>query len=147
MSHAELTTECGDSLPSVLVKLGRLIEKRMQAALAGSGISAAQYIALNYLAGHPNSSRADLSRGIKITPQAAGGIVDKLVAKGLVSRTPFTSGTRIEAALTGRGQQVLEEAAPVVDAIARDILRMFRPAHGAFLDAAPRHLLAKLDYQ
>jgi hypothetical protein len=32
---------CGEPLPSVLVKLGRIVERRLQAALRGCGISAA----------------------------------------------------------------------------------------------------------
>jgi DNA-binding MarR family transcriptional regulator len=115
----------------------------MQLSLKGCGISAAHFIALDFLAGHPDSSRAELSRGLQVTPQAAGGMVDRLVATGLVSRT-VVNGARIELALTDSGWQLLERATPIVDGLARDMLRLFRSPHGLFLDGASRHLLTSV---
>lgn len=144
MKVSDLAPDEADPLPCVMAKLGRLVERRISSALVGEGVGASQFIALMYLESRPNSSRSELARGIQISPQAAGGLVDRLCAKGLVVRTHSQSGSPMELQVTDDGCQLVERARPIVAGLNQEMLELFKPSHAAFLEAAPRHLLRRL---
>jgi DNA-binding MarR family transcriptional regulator len=116
----------------------------MNDLLRGRGISAAHVIALCALDARPGSSRADLARDMQVTPQAAGGIAEKLVERGLVTRTESGDGRSIELSLTESGRRLTDEVRPALERLRQDVLRLFRPEAAAFIDGAPRHLLNRL---
>jgi DNA-binding MarR family transcriptional regulator len=126
------------------MKVGRLVERRMQAALHKHGLTAAHYLALSHLAELPRSSRSELGRGLLISPQAAGGIAERLMAAGYVSRRTADDGIQIELSLTDRGHELLACARPEVDKVNQEIVRLFKPEHASFIEGATEHILAHL---
>jgi DNA-binding MarR family transcriptional regulator len=133
-----------EPLPCVLTKLGRLLERRMQQVVAEHGVSAGQFIALVHVGRNPGISRADLARGLQVSPQAVGGLTAQLVEKGLVGRTDAHPGLPIEFTLTDAGADVLDAAAPAVQEITQDMLGLLRTDLAMAMDGAHRHLLVKL---
>jgi DNA-binding MarR family transcriptional regulator len=133
-----------DPLPCVIAKLGRLLERRIQRGLADHDISASQFVALGYIAMHPGISRADLARGIQITPQAAGGLTAQLAGKDLIVRTPSLPGLPTAFTPTETGVRLLHAAEPALQALTREMLQLFAPNLAAVMNRAPRHLLTKL---
>ncbi|HTK67258.1 MAG TPA: MarR family transcriptional regulator [Pseudonocardia sp.] len=126
-----------------LIKVGRLVERRMNRALQAHGITAAHYLALIHIGQNPRSSRAALSRGLLVSPQAAGGVVDRLLSAGLISRG-FAADGRIELTLTPSGADLLQDVRPVIDEANLDVVRILKPGHESFLDSVLRYILAKL---
>jgi hypothetical protein len=55
----------------VLIRVGRLVERRVQAALRDCGLTAAHYLALAHLLASPDCSRSELARGLQVTPLLA----------------------------------------------------------------------------
>jgi DNA-binding MarR family transcriptional regulator len=136
-----------EPLPCVLTKLGRLLERRMQRVVSEYGVSANQFIALVHIGRNPGISRADLARGLQVTPQAIGGLTAQLVQKGLIARTTAQPGLPLEYTLTDAGADVLDNAAPAVQLLTREMLRWLRTDLAMAMDGAHRHLLSKLSQE
>lgn len=131
-------------LASVVVELGRLLERRINRALDERNVTAGQFIALAHLARCPGMSRAELAREIQVTPQAIGGLATQLLEKGLVTRTASGPGHPHSFTLTDEGCQLIDELMPVMDAITQEMLCYFRPNLATAIDGALRHLLMRL---
>lgn len=131
-------------LPCTLIKVGRLVERRTQAALQKHGLTAANYLALVHLAESPGSSRSELSRALQVSPQAAGGIAGRLTAAGLVSRRTADDGVKTELTLTERAHKLLIMVQPEVDRVDQEISRLFKPGHASFIAAASDHIITQL---
>jgi DNA-binding MarR family transcriptional regulator len=116
----------------------------MQQVVSEHGVGAGQFIALVHIGRHPGISRADLARGLQITPQAVGGLTAQLVEKGLIGRTAARPGLPIEFILTDAGVDVLDAAAPAVQGLTQDMVRLLRTDLAMVMDGAHRHLLVKL---
>lgn len=132
-------------LTTVVIELGRLLERRLHGDVIGHEVTANQLMALIRIANSPGISRADLARGMQITPQAVGVLTGHLLEKGLISRTASRPGLPIELTLADAGYQILKASKPKLDDITREMLRFFRPNLSTALDAALRHLLIHLD--
>lgn len=130
-----------DPLPCVVIKLGRLVERRLQMELAGCGITAAHLIALIEIARHPGISRADLARELRITPQAAGGISRQLINDELITRTPHVPGQSTAFTLTNAGAVRLREAVDSVRSVHMELLGTLAGTHAQAADATLRQLL------
>jgi len=129
----------------VVAKLGRLVERRMQAVLAEQEITAGQFMALSHLASHPGINRADLARALQVTPQAVSGLVGQLADRGLLDRTASRPGHSIELRLTLAGEETVRQAEALVDALSRQLLaQCVRPESVASMDGAFRHVLNRL---
>jgi DNA-binding MarR family transcriptional regulator len=133
-----------EPLTCVLIKLGHLLEQQMNRELADEKLGVNQYLALIYIASHPKISRAELARGLCVTPQAAGALTGQLVEAGLLARTPHRPGRPIELELTSAGVTVIGRASPGVGAREARMHAPFRPALRAPIDRALRHLLSSL---
>jgi DNA-binding MarR family transcriptional regulator len=133
-----------EPLPSAIVELGRLIERRMHRALSDHGVTTGQYMALGHIGGRPGISRADLARGLHVTPQAAGGLTTQLLGMNLIARTESRPGLPVEYFATDAGLQLLERATESLECITQEILQCFRPNLAAAMDGGVRHLLARL---
>lgn len=144
VTSGNVTTDSVVPLPSVVVELGRLLERRINRALDEFDVTASQFIALVHLARCAGISRAQLARDIHVTPQAIGGLATQLLEKGLVSRTASGPGHPHSFTLTDEGCQLIEELVPVMDAITQEMLCYFRPNLAGALDGALRHLLMRL---
>jgi DNA-binding MarR family transcriptional regulator len=128
----------------VLIKIGHLLEQQMNRELADEKLGANQYLALTYVAHHPKISRADLARGLCVTPQAAGALTSQLVEAGLLTRTPHSPGRPIELELTSAGAAAIGRAHPGVDAREARIHVRVQPDLRGAIDRALRHLLSGL---
>lgn len=134
-----------ESWTSVVAKLGRLVERRMQAVLAEQEITAGQFMALSHLAAHPGINRAELARALQITPQAVSGLVGQLADRGLLDRTASQPGHPISLSLTLAGEETVRQADALVEALSRQLLgQCVRPDAVASMDGAFRHVLKRL---
>lgn len=95
--------------------LGLLIKRAQQTlrvtldgALAGAGLTTAQYATLAAVAEEPGLTNADLARRVFVTPQTVHGVVRGLEAAGWVERA--RGGDRIvEIRLTEAGRDALDQ--------------------------------------
>jgi len=80
-------------------------------ALAGAGLTSAQYVALAVLDVEPGLSNAALARRCQVTPQTMHTVVRGLEAAGWAARTPHATHGRIqETRLTDAGRVALRAA-------------------------------------
>jgi DNA-binding MarR family transcriptional regulator len=129
----------------VLIRVGRLVERRVHAALRDCGLTAAHYLALAHLLASPGCSRSELARGLQVSPQAAGAIAEHLLKAGLISRRTADDRIRIELTLTDCGRELLlSRAQPEVDKVNQEIANLFRPEHASFIEGASEHILTRL---
>jgi DNA-binding MarR family transcriptional regulator len=128
-----------------VVKLGRLLDRRMQETLDPLGLTAGQYLALADVARRPGISRADLARDLQLTPQAVGGLVDTLATRGLLTRTRHEPGHPIELDLTASGLRTVEQAHTEVHRLSRHLLgQCVRPESVPSVENAFRRILDRL---
>jgi DNA-binding MarR family transcriptional regulator len=144
MTTVRPTAAAPEPLTCVVTKLGHLVERQMHRALTGHDVSAGQFTALTFVASHPGVNRADLARGLQITPPAAGGLTRQLVEKGLLARTTSQRGMPIAFTLTPAGEQTLRRATPTIEALTGVMFATIRPDIAAMMDGGLRHLLSKL---
>jgi DNA-binding MarR family transcriptional regulator len=144
-TEAGAATCAGYPLAAVAVELGRLLERRMYDALRPQGITASQFMALARIVTHPGISRANLARGLQITPQATGGITAQLVAKGLVHQPPpVEPGLPTAFTATDEGRRVFAATEPDMASLGREMLGFFRPNLANAMDGGLRHLRKRL---
>lgn len=99
----------------------------MARALAGHGLTNAQYAVLSALEDEPGLSSAELARRSFVTPQTMNQVVGQLAQAGLVERRPHPRHGRIlETRLTGRGGSVLADCHRDVVAIEERMLTGLR---------------------
>lgn len=109
-------------------------------AALGFDLTSVQYAALSTLARHPGIDQATLAGMIAYDRVTIGGVVDRLVAKGLVARITSARDRRArELALTDSGSALLERVHPEVLAIQPAILSGLSDAERAlFMTLAAR---------
>lgn len=134
-----------EELPNVLVKLGRLLERRLHHELSTKQISVGQLLVLSHIGRHPGVSRAGIARAVQLTPQAVGGLAAQLLGNGLVCRTKSVRGNPVAFTITDAGCDALEEADAATQTVTAALMRSLRPELRPLLDGASRHLLASLD--
>ena len=91
---------------------------------AGFDLTSPQFAALSILQDQPNIDQATLASAIAIDRATIGGIVDRLVAKGLVQRqTNFQDRRARVLSLTDEGHRILTRLHPVVQNVQDIILQ------------------------
>ena len=94
-----------------------------QMKLAGIDLTPVQFAALSTIDAHPDIDQATLAGLIAYDRVTIGGVVDRLEAKGLVTRRVSQQDRRARSVrLTDRGAQVLASSRPLVMAFQDDIL-------------------------
>lgn len=113
---------------------------RERMAAAGLELTPVQYAALSTLAETPGTDQASLAQAIAYDKVTIGGVVDRLVSKGLVDRRASPTDRRARAlSLTGAGAALLAAARPEVEALQDDILAgLGDEERGCFLDLLAR---------
>jgi DNA-binding MarR family transcriptional regulator len=134
-----------EPLAFVIIKLGRLLERRINRGHPDTELTASQLMVLDLLARSPGTSRADAARGVHVTPQAVGGLFAQLAGSGMVTSPERASGQPLQVSVTEAGGQALEAAIPEMDAMSALLLEAFRSDHRSFVDGALRHLLRSLE--
>jgi MarR family transcriptional regulator, organic hydroperoxide resistance regulator len=115
-AHLNLT-EPGDAADVVrtLRRLFRAIHEYSKAVLARSGLSGPQVWALSLLAARPGLSAGELAERMFVHPSTLTGIVERLVRKGLISRTVDEKDKRgVRLAVTRNGLRLLKRTPPPV---------------------------------
>jgi DNA-binding MarR family transcriptional regulator len=108
----------GDSLGEAFGAVARRLRMASMAALAQYDVTPSQVRAIRVLATHGQDSgpenrgvrSKELAEHLKIAPRSATEVVDALVSKGLVQRSPDPGDRRATlVALTDRGRDLAEE--------------------------------------
>jgi len=95
---------------------------------AGHDVTPVQYAALATLAEHPGIDQATLAGLIAYDRVTIGGVVDRLEAKGLVERAVNDRDRRSRVVkLTGAGEALATELAPIVAGLQEDMLAGLLP--------------------
>lgn len=136
-----------ETLSAVVIKLGRLIERRLNRNLRSRGLTAGQFMVLAHVARFPGASRADIARSVHVTPQAVGGATAQLLTSGLLTRARPRPGGSVSFTITPAGIDILEVAEPDAEALDVQMLRLIRPDLTALLDGACRHVLTRLGHE
>lgn len=96
---------------------------RDRMAAAGLDLTPVQFAALATVADEPGIDQATLAGAIAYDKVTIGGVVDRLVAKGLMTRHASQRDRRAKVlALSAAGQDMLVAARPIVWALQADIL-------------------------
>lgn len=135
-----------EPLAFIVVKLGRLLERRLNRANGGGELTASQLLVLSLIARQPGSSRADVARRVHTSPQAVGGVLTQLMNAGLITRVERDVGRSHDFSVTEEGCSVLEEAEVDGQLASHRALEAFRSDHRRFIDGALRHLLHSLEF-
>jgi DNA-binding MarR family transcriptional regulator len=114
-----------------------------QMKLAGIDLTPVQFAALSAIDAHPDIDQATLAGLIAYDRVTIGGVVDRLEAKGLVTRRISQQDRRARSVrLTEIGAQTLTIARPLVLAFQDDILTGLTPDERAQLMALIRKTTA-----
>jgi DNA-binding MarR family transcriptional regulator len=126
-------------------RIVRALRESSREAETHVGISGAQLFVLQHLAGAPALSVSDLA-GRTLTHQSSVSVVvQRLVAAGLVARTPSLSdGRRSELRLTSRGRKVLGSAPPLAQERLIEALRALPPSRRSGLASGLRDVVARM---
>lgn len=96
---------------------------RLEAELAGAGISAAQNAVLLAIRDNPQISNASLARAAFVTPQSMQGMLVTLERDGFILRTPHPMhGRIIMTELTEKGKATAVAGAAAADMVEKQML-------------------------
>lgn len=104
----------GHQLTYRLARVEHLLEQRLDHALGRVGLTLRQFTVLAHVAQTPGATRTEVARRLLTTPQAVGGLVQRLVAAGLVKRDSNGPGLPVGLTLTSAGTLALRRATPIV---------------------------------
>jgi DNA-binding MarR family transcriptional regulator len=100
-----------------------LLRQRLDAELAGLGISAPQNAVLLAVAANPRISNATLARSAFVTPQTMQGVLVNLVRAGLIVRSPHpVHGRIIVTELTEAGRKAVQKGTIAAETVERQML-------------------------
>ncbi len=129
-----------------LVQAGHALERRFEAALAPTGLTAREFGVLAHLARDPGMGSGQLARLVLVTPQSMGDLVAALVAAGCVERAADPGrGRRVALRLTDTGRDALTAASPIVAAFERDTIAGLTDEEAATLNRLLRRVLIPPD--
>ena len=113
-----------------------IFSKHMQDA--GSDLTSVQFAAMDAIRANPGIDQAGVALLIAYDRATIGGVIDRLIQKGLVQRSISNRDRRArEVSLTRQGQKLFADILPVVEALQGDILACLEEAERAsFLGAA-----------
>ena len=90
---------------------------------AGFDLTAVQFAALDAIFTHPGADQAFVAEKIGYDRATIGGVIDRLVKKGWMSRVVSQQDRRArELSLTAKGLSVRETLLPIVQGFQKDIL-------------------------
>ena len=95
---------------------------------AGIDLTPVQFAALDAIGANPGTDQAGIAALIAYDKATIGGVIDRLEAKGLVTRVPSRRDRRArEVSLTVAGTSLLDTTTPEVRALQDDILGGLSP--------------------
>ncbi|OWU86078.1 hypothetical protein ATO6_04240 [Oceanicola sp. 22II-s10i] len=136
--------------PDILAMPGHLIRRLQQQATALFGeamaetdmrLTPVQFAALSALAHAPGMDQATLAATISYDRATIGGVVDRLVARGVIARAVSQTDRRARVlSLTPEGQALLARARPLVETVQEQILAPLPEAERATFMAQLRRV-------
>jgi MarR family transcriptional regulator, temperature-dependent positive regulator of motility len=113
-----------------------------QTQAAGLDMTSVQFAALDAIAQQPGIDQASLAETISFDRATIGGVIDRLEAKGLVTREVSSQDRRARLLhLTRQGTRLLATSRPVVETLQADILAPLSAAERAAFLALARKAL------
>jgi DNA-binding MarR family transcriptional regulator len=110
-----------------LKRAQHLLRVRIDARLKPLGLNAGLWAVLHELAKAPGASSSELARAAFQTPQAMGGLIQKLTELGMVERGQ-PRGRVVENNLTSQGRAVYQQATQQMDTLMGAVLAGLTPA-------------------
>jgi DNA-binding MarR family transcriptional regulator len=121
-----------------------IFAQRTQAA--GFDLTPVQFAALDAIHAHPGSDQSRVAEMIGYDRATIGGVIDRLIKKGWVSRvTSATDRRSRELSLTPEGDSILQALTPVVEQLQQDILLPLDAAEQAFYIHLTRRVIQQPD--
>lgn len=120
-----MTLEIHDMAGHLIRRLNQISTSVFQERMKQRGLdlTQVQFAAMNAIQSHPGIDQAGLAGMIAYDKATIGGVVDRLVTKGLVARRTNARDRRARAVtLTPRGANLLAEVTPAVRALQAEIL-------------------------
>lgn len=117
-------------------------------SLAALGVTPVQLGLLYALGRDGPVPLGDVGRALDLSPAGLSGLVDRMVAAGLIERRASPTDRRAaELVITPRGRALRDESLPLLDALNARIFDGVPPAHQAiiadFLDSLPARINRK----
>ena len=124
MSTSVMDTGSGQGWIGYSLKITQhRLRQRLEAELAGSGVSPAQNAVLLAIADNPRISNASLARAAFVTPQSMQGMLVTLERDGFILRTPHPEhGRIIMTELTDIGRTAAKAGTIAADTVERQML-------------------------
>ncbi|MFC4242326.1 MarR family winged helix-turn-helix transcriptional regulator [Gryllotalpicola reticulitermitis] len=116
LATAELATVDAGQVGRLLKRAQYRNHRALDRALAAVGTTLAQWDALRAIAEAPAASAHELATATFQSDQAFGTLASRLIAQGLVERSPGR-GRRVEHRLTDAGEHLFDEGAVVAAAV------------------------------
>lgn len=124
MSMSKMTLSSGENWIGYGLKIAQYrLRLRLEAALVGTGVTAAQNAVLLAIGENPRISNASLARAAFVTPQSMQGMLVTLERDGFIVRTPHPDhGRIIMTELTDKGRIAAEAGTVAAEAVERRML-------------------------
>ena len=123
--------------------LGTVVERVLEAELAGSGVSLTELRILSVCAANPGITAVEVSRIIPVDPPAISRLVNSLVRRGLLSRRRSRADRReVRLRVTADGLTTLGECQPLLEKASAEFLRPLSEAQARTFIRAVEALLA-----
>lgn len=148
MSAASPTTASApalemDAMPGHYIRRLQQVAVRIFTEEVGSEMTPVQFAALVAIAQNPGWGQAELAAEIGYDRATIGGVIDRLAAKGWVSRTPSREDRRQNVIMmTADGERVLAQATPAVEAVQSRFVSPLDPDEQQVFERMCRKLLA-----
>ncbi len=124
MSMRKMNVSSGEAWIGYSLKITQhRLRQRLEAELAGTGVSAAQNAVLLAVDENPQISNASLARAAFVTPQSMQGMLVTLERDGLITRTPHPEhGRIIMTELTEKGKAAAQAGIVAAETAERRML-------------------------
>lgn len=124
MSMRKMTPSSGEGWIGYGLKIAQYrLRQRLEAELAGTGVSVSQNAVLLAIGDSPRISNASLARAAFVTPQSMQGMLVTLERDGFIVRTPHPEhGRIIMTELTKKGRTAAQAGMIAAEAVERQML-------------------------
>lgn len=124
MSMRKMNPSSGEGWIGYSLKITQhRLRQRLEAELAGTGVSAAQNAVLLAIGDNPQISNASLARASFVKPQSMQGMLVTLERDGFIVRTPHPEhGRIIMTELTGKGKAAAQAGMIAAETVERQML-------------------------
>ncbi|MBB4067361.1 MarR family winged helix-turn-helix transcriptional regulator [Gellertiella hungarica] len=147
MSMRKMNVSSGEAWIGYSLKITQhRLRQRLEAELAGTGVSAAQNAVLLAIDENPQISNASLARAAFVTPQSMQGMLVTLERDGFITRTPHPEhGRIIMTELTDKGKAAARAGIIAAETVERRMLSGLTGDETRLLDSLLRRCADALE--